>query len=526
MPNADKFGFEDEDNSYQVQETELGISGVSGIAKRGPIGDTGTLVVSESDFLKIYGPETPGNDFAKLCLRHLRKGGQLRVNRIVHYTDVTDPTTATATKPAVKTIKSNATPQEDLLQVASKYPGADYNKLKIQTTNPSNGATNAFDLLVWIDGEKDRTLETYKGLIINDLTLNDPDNDVKLLAKVNNSSKLVIVSKAPGYPVAPVSIKPFMQEQTFSGATDGGTVMPTDYIGDATAGTGFFAFDGYDDMMQIAVPVIYDTDVNNAGAQYAEDRQDLMFFAHINPELDFNDMIAARALVTAATKYTAFFSGNVKLSSNPDVFISEIGDILTIANRVDSKFGPWWSMANFNRGIINDALGVQVNFGGKGNYLKLNALANRQINMVINKNGKTYLNGNFTGQVEESKASYLNIVRLLIYIKKSLGPTIEKYLEEPIDIPTFIKLANEVEPFLERIRTGRGLYAYKWDGDQNVGNINDVKINNLADIDLGIYRVKLALEPINGIGEIIVGISLNKTGTISMDILDDTTGTF
>lgn len=518
MSEAAKVTITDEDNSFQVTEALLGISGFSGVYLRGPINDPKEVFTTAERFVQVHGGDVLNSDDALLAIRYLERGGKLRVNRVAHYTDITNASTLSAVKATQIVVLQLGTVDKQVFGLVPKYHGANYNKLKFEIKAGSNGLANYFDIDLWIEDEKILTLETFKNLIIPGTPNIDNSN---YLSKLVVGSNLVdVVYKDLSTLTGPIS--PILGIRTFTGGSDGGAITATDYVGSQVTLTGFHAFDNYDDMMQIGVPDKSDDAINVAGAAYASGRQDLEFFAHLDFEATDANIIAARDAVAQDTKYVAFFTGGVTIrdpKTGANRNISELADVMGIAAYVDTKFGPWWSMANFVRGFLPNVIAIPNNFGSKGNYARLNALANRQINTTVSSGGRIYLSGNFSGQKTESKASFLNIVRLLIYLKKTLGPTLSKYLEEPADLVTFKAIFAEVETFFEELKNSkRALYAYKWDGDQDVDNIANVRVNTLADLDAGRYKIKLYLEPIAGLGEIALAISLNRTGELTFEL--------
>src|SRR5690606_30904549 len=130
--------------------------------------------------------------------------------------------------------------------------------------------------------------------------------------------------------------------------------------------------------------------------------------------------------------------------------ISEIGDVLGILCRSSAEYGPWYSFAGNQRGQVVDAIGVVNNFatGGSAN---LDELAQKQVNAVVQVGGDIFLKGNFSAQKATSRKSFMNVVKLLIYIRKAIRPTLERYLEQPNDFRTFRELYSEVNPFFESL---------------------------------------------------------------------------
>ena len=138
--------------------------------------------------------------------------------------------------------------------------------------------------------------------------------------------------------------------------------------------------------------------------------------------------------------------------------------------------------------------------------------------MVVVRHNQIFLSGNFTGTLANSKLSFANTVRNLLFIQKSIKPTLERYIEEPNDIPTFKLLFREVEPFFNDMVTKGALYSYRWDGDQNVDKIENVIVNNPTDLDNGKYKVKLFLKTVATMNEIEVQLVVAPTG-VSFDTL-------
>lgn len=399
----------------------------------------------------------------------------------------------------------------ELFGVAPKYHGADYDNLTMVISTASNGNAAYFNLSI-IHANESALQEDYFNLTIagNPNIANSTYlNDVKVASALFDFTYLDL-SGTSG------SLRPADGIYYFGLGSDGTAPSVTDYSGDSAGQTGLYAFDSVDDMLQICAPEMSSTTLHIAGSAYAAARKDLVYFAHLSNANNTQSLLVAdRATVGSDSYYTAFFAGGLKITDPVSGLvkeISELGDILGVAAYNDS-FGEWLSMAGTNRGLILNALGVVNNFGTNARYNDLNVLANRQINMVVASGGNIYLNGNYSGVLSNSKLSFLSAVRFLIYLQKSLTPTLKRYLQEPADIPTFKALFREVEPFLNQLVTDRALYSYRWDGDQDVKKIEDVIVNNPTDLDNGKYRVRLYLKIVPSLQEITVDLVSTSTST-------------
>ncbi len=89
-------------------------------------------------------------------------------------------------------------------------------------------------------------------------------------------------------------------------------------------------------------------------------------------------------------------------------------------------------------------------------YNELNELAQMYANMIVIKDtpssGKqTMLWHCFSSQVKQDSERFLSIVRLNLYLKKTLRPILNKYLEEPNIWGTWKNIYLEVKPILDNL---------------------------------------------------------------------------
>lgn len=95
-----RFESDIQDLSVLVATGLKGIAAVAGITAWGLFG-TSTLVGSWAEYQKNFGGYSASSDFPAMCRIMLDRGVKLRVARIGHFTDITDKTTATASKGTV-----------------------------------------------------------------------------------------------------------------------------------------------------------------------------------------------------------------------------------------------------------------------------------------------------------------------------------------------------------------------------------------------------------------------------------------
>lgn len=394
---------------------------------------------------------------------------------------------------------------------AMKYEGAFYNDIQILIVASSNGDPDAFDMHIQNTADSSFN-ETYTNLKIDGA---NSVNGLTFLKTPIESSDLLDFGylDLSGF-TAPV--RPSNGTYLFNEGSDGDAIVSADVVGDSAARTGLHAFDTYDEAYQMAYLDGYTQSVSVAGAAYAANRKDLVFYTHLsNTYKTATTLKAERTATSIDTPYHAFFGGGVK-GFNPLTSAKEdqdaLGTIIGLAVQSDDLIGPWASFAGPNRGIVSGKTGVVNNFGSKASYADLNILANAQINMVINRAGRTMLWGNFTSQIKADPLSYLSILRFILYFKRRISPIVENFLEEPADFITLGDVAEAVSPVLQEALDNRAVSFIDWVGDQGVTSYNDFQVNNQSDFLQGKLKAKLRFTPINSVQEFEVNLNLTADG--------------
>ena len=497
------------DNQTQVVQTPAsGITFVMGQSEKGAFAKPNSIINTWPQFIEEYGSLITSSVAPLLVKRMLEKGAPVRFSRVGHYTTPSDASTLDA----VLAVASDDVVDglNELFEFIPKNPGAWANGLNIFVTVGSNGGENYFDIAFTHD--TDTTVnEVYKNLIIDGIPTAGESNYLSDI--VEGSKYFDVVYKDLSALVAPLTPAPVAI--SFTTGSDGTVPVAADYIGDSAALTGFYAFDEFDDAMQIVVADSTDDTVHQAGSTYASFRKDIFYFLHLSNAIkDKTSIIAKRDALLIDTKFTAIFGGGLNIvnpTNSQKIDIEAITDICALASNSDTEFGEWYSFAGPNRGVIDNALGVVNNFGSPAKQVDLDNLANRQINMIINRNNGIKLWGNFTAQLKKDTESQLSIARLVVFLQKSLKPILEGYLEEPNDIPTWKRIYYTVKPFLDSMVTGRALSSYAWQGDQDVSSMDSLIINNASDVAQGLYKIKFVIVPIAAINEITVVITLTDS---------------
>lgn len=510
MPNTANVKFNTINNAVVASVPLAGVHYVEGITERGPFSKPDKVIKSWSQFVKIYGGLISTSDFPLLCKRALEGGALLRVNRIGHYTDIDDASTLDATTAA------NAAGFVDgaaniLFTITPKFAGIVYNDLVISISAASNGNAAFFKLSLGLTSDSSAN-EEYDNLTIEGLptvALSTYLDDIILASQIVDVTYNDLSALAGQ--IVPVDVA-----LTYSGGSNGTDPVALDYIGSPIGLNGFHAFDEYDEGYYICAPELSNSIVHQGGAAYTAGRKDLIYFAHLSNTLTTaTGLEAARQATNINSEFVEFYAGGIKINhpvSGKVISISELGDILGIASTSHTTYGQWISYAGAKKGKINNSLGVVTNFGSQGKYNDLNLIANRQINMAIVRNNIVQLAGNFTSRLDSSPQSYASIQTMILFIEKTLRPILESYLEEPADIQTFKKISQSVDPFLRSLVSGRALFSYLWDGDQDAASLEDMQINTPTDVSLGKYKINFYIKAINSLQEIKINIILTPAG--------------
>lgn len=231
---------------------------------------------------------------------------------------------------------------------------------------------------------------------------------------------------------------------------------------------------------------------------------------------------AAKEAIGINSKYVAYFAGGLNLYNNQGTLqgCDVLGTVLGLSASAATQFGPWYSFAGQNRGIVGDAKGpVANNYGGIGNYAQLNTLSKNSINIFVIKETATgakatMLWHNFTSSLSSDSERFLNVERLIIYIKKILRPVMERYLEEPNTFGTWDKMYLEIEPIMIDIENRQGVSEWEWIGDQYISSFNELQVNTESDVRQGKYKAILRIKDVVALQNITIDITIDAASRV------------
>jgi len=175
-------------------------------------------------------------------------------------------------------------------------------------------------------------------------------------------------------------------------------------------------------------------------------------------------------------------------------------DVAGCLARTDRENAPWFSPAGFRRGRILDVIRLVDN----PTDAEMDTLYDSKINPVVTFPGEgTVLFGDKTGAVSTSTLSRINVSRLFIFLKKTIGAAARSILFEMNDITSRAQFVNAVTPVLDNIQARRGLYDYKV--------VCDTTNNTQSIIDSNQFIADIYLKPAKSVNFIKVTFTNKNT---------------
>lgn len=585
MPTSPKVDFTVINNNVASITPNNGIGFVLARTTKGPFFDASKIIKSPAQFAEVFGSEVVPDGSISNISRALSMGGQLRICRIGHLNSgKVDAVKGTvlAGKVSGNAYVSDTTGETLNLELTGFDTKVITIQLKLETkeyggdiqstngkfmvvftqvgnrvisslynTNAKDNLTSAFlvntnPVLSYKNGDSTHPIFIDTVLFKNFLTA-DPYFDVtitKVLVgpdtsqdystvqdvinllndaqKVNNTT--LAIKSTNTAPVTLGADKPLYYLGTVGNA--GTTPVATDWV------QGFEVMKDYSDFYMFFASHIHQhlseaQAVHQAGYSAADLTKNATYAIEI-PKVNTTKatILKAKQDIGINSEHVAYFAGGLRLYNQEGMLMDSdvLGTVFGLSAQAATEWGPWYSFAGQNRGIVGDGNGpVAENFGSPGRYDDLNELAAESINIFVIKEvasgGKaTLLWHNFTSTMLSNSERFLNVERLIYYIKKVLRPIMERYLEEPNNFETWSKMYLEVDPYFQDLQNRNGVHSYEWQGDQFATSFDDLQVNNEKDVRQGKYKANLVIKEVVALQEINIGIVLDaSSGAINIE---------
>lgn len=314
-----------------------------------------------------------------------------------------------------------------------------------------------------------------------DITVKDSDNSViEAWSNMNldkNSEHYVetLINKRSDRIIVTVNENDDIQFEgktlAFSGGDDAiSGISSYDIIGE-TSGGGLNAFSNPEviSIDILTAPGWTDPSVLEAAIGIAEKRADCIFIADTPFGLsaqevtDFANGTGSYTNKGFDSSYAAFYWPWLKYSDSytrRDIWLPPSGFVAAQYAYNDSVAYPWNAPAGLERGMIHNAIGVEVSptQGERDMVYGNRNIVNPIVNFISNG---IVIWGQKTAQREPTALDRVNVRRLLNYLKRSIGTVTKSFVFEQNIQATWERWKTAVTPILENCKISGGVYEYK-----------------------------------------------------------------
>ena len=204
----------------------------------------------------------------------------------------------------------------------------------------------------------------------------------------------------------------------------------------------------------------YPTDVKTSISTLCQTRRDAVAILDNGDNVSVNASLSTRNNTHVFnTYYVALYEPYNKVFDNftgQNIWVSPIYHMSYILPRNDTVSEVWFAAAGYNRASIDTIKDMRFNPRlGQRDQLYL-----KQLNPIVKFNPGYVVWGQLTSQAKASALQDLNIVRLILYVKRAFEQFCQFFIFEQNDSTTWSSVASQLIEFLEVIRKKRGLYNY------------------------------------------------------------------
>lgn len=237
----------------------------------------------------------------------------------------------------------------------------------------------------------------------------------------------------------------------------------------------------------------YPTDVKNSIATLVNNRKDCMAFLDNGDHKTANMAINSRRYGPTKdynSPYIALYEMYTKIYDDftgKDIWVPPTYHISRIIGYADRVTELWYPLGGFNRAVITGIKEMRYNpnLGDRETFIMNN------INPIVRFGEGSAVFSQRTTLRRSTARQDINVVRLIIFIDKSLKDFCRRFIFEINDNETWSQISQEINRFLAEVKNRRGLTSYS------------VNVYATAyDIRLRRVKVDIELEPIRGIEQI------------------------
>jgi len=218
------------------------------------------------------------------------------------------------------------------------------------------------------------------------------------------------------------------------------------------------------DVENIWFSVVYDagypSDVKTQISSLCQTRRDCVGLIDNGDNASVNAALSTRANINTMNNYFVALYESFNKVSDPftgqDVWFSPMYHMAYLLPRNDNVAEIWFAVAGFNRAAIDSIKELRYNPRlGQRDQLYL-----KQLNPIVKFAQGYVMWGQLTSQAKSSALSDLNIVRMVLYVKRAIEQFCRFFIFEQNDPITWAQVSGQIVSFLEEIKKRRGLNDY------------------------------------------------------------------
>lgn len=559
MPTTPQVNFNFKNENVQVSTPLLGVSHVLARTTKGPFNDPSEIISSVAQFKRIYGEEIVPDGTVSNIEKALTLGSKLRVARVAGGSASYGYAQSGASPTVFSMVLTSAADDSNTATFSFKlhtreqgtpfvFKGTEYDTIYLKFISDTSGPStkillvqaiaNTFAADEIIDSRVFIAWNTTSNIIDYMSLMNFVSMAPNVTVEVNGTFEdqpldvygvIAWMASHPDY--LPAASFVTANVYTLSKGSDGGNSTVT------TWEDAYDAVSEYTDAYELILSHVHQHLSDSYQTVYAaiaakvKVAQEVKLMVELpKPEAgitlsQYLTTLSALVGVVGQSKYICYYGGGIKYYDQFGVIrnCDILGTVIGLCNVAESNYGPWYSPAGQNRGIVPDALGpVMLNLGTPSQIANLQSFADWYMNLFVIKDTqyagkKTMLWHNFTSNPVNNSEKFASIVNLNLYLKKNIRPILEGKLEEPNTFSTWKDIYYQVKPILEDLVNRNAFLEPKWQGDQNAQSYDDLQVNNEADVRAGKYKVVLSYKDIVTMQEISMDIII-ETAAKSVSI--------
>lgn len=209
--------------------------------------------------------------------------------------------------------------------------------------------------------------------------------------------------------------------------------------------------------------VIFDggfvSDVKTQIINLAAIRNDCIAILDNGDNSTVNNSILSRSTNAYNTYWAAIYESYNKIYDSftgKDIWVSPVYHLSYLIPRNDKVGQLWYAVAGYDRGSIGSIKALRFS----PNQVARDSLYLNQINPIVKFSDGYVLFSQLTTQTKASAMQDVNVVRLVLYIKKALEKYCRTFIMDQNDAITWNTITSQITAFLENIASQRGLDSY------------------------------------------------------------------